>query len=150
MQRITQLERNDKQLNMNALEQYRWANHRRSFIYQSTTGMGAMALASLLNPAAFGGRVSREQGQGEQDTSSVPGAMKHFHFAPKAKRIIHLCMAGGPSHLETFDFKPALVSLHGKPFPESFTRGQQLARASRHRIAGDDPAHGRSSDVPPR
>jgi hypothetical protein len=46
----------------------------------------------------------------------------------KAKRIIHLCMAGGPSHLESFDFKPELKALSGKPFPESFTKGQQLAQ----------------------
>src|SRR5256885_10858614 len=46
----------------------------------------------------------------------------------RAKRIIHLCMAGGPSHLESFDWKPELKKINGQPFPESFTKGQQLAQ----------------------
>jgi hypothetical protein len=46
----------------------------------------------------------------------------------KAKRVIFLCMAGGPSQFETFDWKPKLKELHGQPFPESFTKGQQLAQ----------------------
>jgi hypothetical protein len=50
------------------------------------------------------------------------------HRPVKARRVIHLCMAGGPSQFETFDFKPRLKELHGQPFPESFTRGQQLAQ----------------------
>ena len=47
-----------------------------------------------------------------------------LHFPAKAKRVIHLCMAGGPSHLESFDPKPELNRLNDKPFPESFTQGQ--------------------------
>jgi hypothetical protein len=50
------------------------------------------------------------------------------NFPPKAKRVIFLSMAGGPSHLETFDFKPKLRELNGQPMPESFTQGQQLAQ----------------------
>ncbi|MEQ8838313.1 MAG: DUF1501 domain-containing protein [Lacipirellulaceae bacterium] len=50
------------------------------------------------------------------------------HFAPKAKRLVHLCMAGGPSHIDSFDPKPELSKINGKPFPESFTKGQQLAQ----------------------
>ncbi|MFT5288233.1 MAG: hypothetical protein ACI8QC_002453 [Planctomycetota bacterium] len=83
------------------------AASRRAFLSGSAVGLGHMALASLGSPALLGG-----------------GA----HFAPKAKRVIHLYMAGGPSHLETFDDKPALAALDGKPMPESFTRGQQLAQ----------------------
>lgn len=49
-------------------------------------------------------------------------------FAPKAKRVVHLCMAGGPSHLESLDPKPELDRIDGQPFPESFTAGQQLAQ----------------------
>ena len=51
-----------------------------------------------------------------------------FHVPPKAKRVIHLCMAGGPSHLETLDYKPELAKLGGEPMPTSFTEGQQLAQ----------------------
>ena len=47
---------------------------------------------------------------------------------PKAKRIIYLYMAGGPSHLETFDYKPKLAEMHGQPMPESFTKGQPIAQ----------------------
>ncbi len=46
----------------------------------------------------------------------------------KAKRVIWLSMAGGPSHLETFDHKPKLAELDGQPMPESITKGQQLAQ----------------------
>jgi hypothetical protein len=67
-----------------------------------------------------------------RDSAAKPGkwrgVVNPLHFAPKAKRVIHLCMAGGPSHLETFDWKPELKALHGKAFPESFTKGQQLAQ----------------------
>jgi len=50
------------------------------------------------------------------------------HRAARVKRVIHLCMAGGPSQFESFDWKPELRRLHGRPFPESFTKGQQLAQ----------------------
>lgn len=48
--------------------------------------------------------------------------------APRAKRFIHLCMAGGMSHLESFDYKPKLAEMHGKPMPKSFTEGQPIAQ----------------------
>ncbi|MCX6609761.1 MAG: DUF1501 domain-containing protein, partial [Acidobacteria bacterium] len=48
--------------------------------------------------------------------------------AAKAKRVIFLYQAGGPSHLETFDSKPKLAEMHGKPMPDSFTKGQQIAQ----------------------
>jgi hypothetical protein len=50
------------------------------------------------------------------------------HHAPKAKRVIYLYMSGGPSHLETFDYKPQLDKLDGQPMPESFTKGQPIAQ----------------------
>jgi hypothetical protein len=90
---------------------------RRAFLTQSAYGLGGVALASLL---ARSGAAP--------DLSNPRGSLKTLHFAPKAKRVIHLCMAGGPSHLETFDWKPELRRLHGQPFPESFTKGQQLAQ----------------------
>src|SRR5882757_11110223 len=81
---------------------------RRSFLGQSAVGLGGLALASLLGRAR--------------------GAVLPSHFPAKAKRVIHLCMAGGPSQLESLDYKPELKKLDGKPFPESFTKGQQLAQ----------------------
>ncbi len=50
------------------------------------------------------------------------------HYPPRVKNVIFLCMAGGPSHLETFDYKPQLDVLNGQPMPESFTAGQPIAQ----------------------
>ncbi len=86
--------------------------NRRTFFSQSAYGLGGMALASLMQEAQGG----------------IAGAMLKPHFPVKAKRVIFLCMAGGPSHLEIFDWKPKLKELDGKAFPESFTKGQQLAQ----------------------
>ncbi len=99
----------------------RFANdiNRRSFLSRSAYGLGGMALASLFSPKAFAADATQR---------GIPGAIQPLHFPQKAKRVIHLCMAGGPSHLETFDWKPRLRELDGKPFPESFTKGQQLAQ----------------------
>ena len=51
-----------------------------------------------------------------------------LHFPAKAKRVIFLYQAGGPSHLETFDYKPKLAAMNGQPMPESMTKGQQIAQ----------------------
>ena len=60
----------------------------------------------------------------------------------KARRVIHLCMAGGPSQFESLDYKPRLKELHGKPFPESFTRGQQLAQLQNTMLKARGPTCG--------
>ena len=57
-----------------------------------------------------------------------PGVVRPLHHAAKAKRVIWLTMAGGPSHLETFDPKPKLAQMDGQPMPEKLTKGQQLAQ----------------------
>lgn len=88
---------------------------RRSFLRQSALGIGPAALLSLL---------SREA----QASDLGQGVIGKPHFPPRIKRVIHLCMAGGPSHLETFDDKPTLREMHGKPMPESLTKGQQVAQ----------------------
>jgi hypothetical protein len=95
---------------------------RRAFLGQSVTGLGLVALNSLLNPADL---YAAPAAAG--DHASL-GAVNPLHFAPKAKRVIYLYQAGGPSHLETFDFKPSLAKLDGQAMPESFTKGQQLAQ----------------------
>ncbi len=89
---------------------------RRAFLGRTAQGLGSLALASLLRatPSAQAARV--------------PGVLESTHFAPKATRVIWLTMAGGPSQLETFDPKPKLAEMHGKPMPESLTQGQQLAQ----------------------
>ena len=82
---------------------------RRTFINQATVGIGALAL--------------QDQLLGE----SLPSGIR-LAGLPKAKRVIFLCMAGGPSHLETFDYKPTLAKMHGQPMPESITKGQPIAQ----------------------
>jgi hypothetical protein len=89
---------------------------RRTFLGQTACGLGSVALSWLMDPrlAAAAGRL--------------PGLGGLPHFAPKAKRVIFLYMSGGPSHLETFDHKPKLAELDGRPMPQSFTRGQPIAQ----------------------
>jgi hypothetical protein len=64
-----------------------------------------------------------------------------LHHAAKAKRVIWLYMAGGPSHLETFDYKPKLAELSGKPMPESITKGQPIAQLQGARLTCMAPQH---------
>ena len=91
---------------------------RRAFLGQAGVGLGSAALASLLGRERRSVRGSRACGRA--GTSRI--------IAPRAKRVIFLCMAGGPSHLETFDYKPKLAELDGQPMPESFTKGQPIAQ----------------------
>jgi hypothetical protein len=92
---------------------------RRTFLSKSSIGVGAAALASLIQ--ADGSAVAAEDARWK-------GVVQPLHRPQKCKRVIHLCMAGGPSHLETFDYKPKLEELDGQPMPKSFTEGQQIAQ----------------------
>jgi hypothetical protein len=96
---------------------------RRSFLQRSAYGLGGIALAALRQR-----EVSRAESARREENEHWRGVVNPPHFLPRAKHIIHLCMAGGPSHVESFDFKPALRKLDGQPFPSSFTQGQQLAQ----------------------
>ncbi len=101
--------------------------NRRSFLGQSMTGFGGIALAGLLGEYA-------PMPSHATAATAFPGIMGENRHAPaKVKRIIHLCMAGGPSHLETFDYKPKLRELDGKPMPLSYTEGQQIAQLQKRR-----------------
>ncbi len=91
---------------------------RRAFLGRASRGLGTLAFASLLNPSLL-----RAAG-----ADRWPGVVSPLHFPAKAKRVIYLCMAGGPSHLETFDFKPKLREQHGQPMPDSITKGKQIAQ----------------------
>lgn len=108
---------------MDIFEQIRLQQSRRTFLRRSAMGVGGLALASLLNPLAA---IARQAKTAASDKWN--GVIDQLHFAPKAKRVIFLYMAGGPSHLETYDYKPKLAELHGQPMPESFTRGQPIAQ----------------------
>jgi len=75
------------------------------------------------------------------EPSSHATLQSGLHHAAKVKRVIHLCMAGGMSHLETLDFKPKLRELSGQPMPESFTKGQQLAQLQGSKLVCLGPQH---------
>lgn len=92
---------------------------RRTFLTRSSTGLGAMALASLL-PAHLRGA------SGKSTTQAVPGALKALHLPPKAKRVIYLFQSGAPSHLDLFDPKPKLKEMTGQELPPSVRRGQRI------------------------
>ena len=87
---------------------------RRAFLGRA--GLGTMGLASLLQAAD------------RPKVDKWPGILAQLHHKPKIKRVIHLCMAGGASHLETLDYKPKLREMHGKPMPKSITEGQPIAQ----------------------
>ncbi len=84
---------------------------RRYFFGRGATGLGTVALASLLNPQLFASN--------EQQRNSVGGLESLPHFAPKAKRVIWLFQSGGPSQLDLFDYKPQLNAKFGEEVPTS-------------------------------
>ncbi|HKS35962.1 MAG TPA: DUF1501 domain-containing protein [Verrucomicrobiae bacterium] len=92
---------------------------RRHFFGRCALGLGSIALGSLLN----------EQRALGADSGALPNPMapKQPHFSPRAKNIIYLFMAGGPSQLELFDYKPKLIELNGQPIPESYIEGKRFA-----------------------
>lgn len=103
---------------------------RRTFLGHAAQGVGGIALAALLQPAALGAEARTT----EAATESARGVVAPLHHPPRAKRVIWLTMAGGPSHLETFDYKPKLAEMDGQPMPASFTQGQQLAQLQNQRL----------------
>jgi hypothetical protein len=93
---------------MNPLTEHNLLQNRRQFLLNSGMGIGASAFASLLSPNLMG-----EAKQG-------------VHFKPKAKRVIFLFMAGAPSQLDLFDYKPGLQKLFKQPLPKSVSNGQRV------------------------
>lgn len=87
---------------------------RRHFLSAAGISLGSVALGKLM-------------AADEKAASASPLAPKEPHFAAKAKRVIHLFMAGAPSHLDLFDDKPELAKLEGKPLPPSVIGGQRYA-----------------------
>ena len=92
---------------------------RRQFLADCGVGLGKVGLASLLAGAPHAG------GPGSLTSSAL--AARPPHFAPRAKAVIHLFMAGAPSQLELFDHKPELARLEGKPLPPSIIGDQRYA-----------------------
>src|SRR5262245_45745996 len=92
---------------------------RRHFFSRCAFGLGSLALAPFLRPA--------DSAAARNAVSANPLASNPPHFAPLARNVIYLFMAGGPSQLELFDYKPRLQELNGQPIPESYIQGKRFA-----------------------
>ncbi len=104
---------------MNPMTELKLMMTRRHFFSRFGMGVGTAALASLLAENGFA-----QSGDAKPVLSGLP------HFAPKAKRVIYLYQAGGPSQLDLFDYKPKLASLRGENLPDSVRQGQRLTGMS--------------------
>ncbi len=96
----------------NSFQQFCDLQNRRQFIKQAGIGLGAAAVSSMA-----------------QSTSTA--ATSGCHHSPKAKRVIFLFMAGAPSQLDLFDYKPGLEKLHGQPLPKEISKGQRVTAMTR-------------------
>ena len=103
---------------MNTIQDFARQVTRRHFLQDCGIGVGRMALASLLGENLVSRAVA---------ASRSPNLAVAPHFQPKARAVIHLFMAGAPSQLEMFDYKPELAKLQGKPLPPSIIGGQRYA-----------------------
>lgn len=102
---------------MDPIQEFAQGVNRRHFFKQGALGLGAAALASMLPTQLMAATDARNAAGG------LPGLP---HFAPKAKRAIYLFMAGGPSQIDLFDFKPKMADRYDQDLPESVRMGQRL------------------------
>ena len=109
MDMLEPLQREFNQENLRAIT-------RRTFFGRSSAGIGSIALAALLNGKSFGAPAP-----------DSPLAPKKPHFPGKAKRAIYIHMAGAPSQLDLFDYKPKLIELNGQDCPESLYKKERFA-----------------------
>lgn len=91
---------------------------RRQFFGRGAVGIGIAALGSLINPSLFATT--------KRPVASSGAALKTLHFASKAKRVIYLHQSGAPSHIDLFDYKPAMQKFHGEELPGSIRMGQRI------------------------
>lgn len=97
---------------------------RRDFLLRTAAGLGSIALGGLFGTSAAGAPLSEERLENIRQ-----------RVAPKAKRVVYLFMAGGPSQFETFDYKPKLQSMPGQNLPDSVRKGQRLTGMSANQAA---------------
>jgi uncharacterized protein (DUF1501 family) len=103
-------------------------NSRRAFLSKLGLGFGGIALSDLLARESQAGDESQKNVAPRGDV--IAGALGKPHFEPKVKRVIYLFQSGGPSQLETFDYKPKLNEMQGQPLPDSVRNGQRLTGMS--------------------
>ncbi|MCO6453861.1 MAG: DUF1501 domain-containing protein [Pirellulaceae bacterium] len=112
---------------------------RRTFLLNGGISLGSMALSTLLPRGLLVAAPSNAAAG--QRSERWSGVLQPTHHPPRAKRIIWLYMAGGMSHLDTFDYKPKLAELNGQPMPESITQGQQIAQLQGAKLTCFAPQH---------
>ncbi len=95
---------------------------RRALLARCGMGLGSLALADLL--------ATDQRATAAADRLGTPGALAAPHHPPRAQRVIYLFQSGGPSQLETFDYKPLLNEMQGQPLPDSVRQGQRLTGMS--------------------
>ncbi|HZJ16401.1 MAG TPA: DUF1501 domain-containing protein [Chthoniobacteraceae bacterium] len=107
---------------MNEIEHYfAHAQTRRQFFGRAATGIGAVALASLLDRDLVAAVT-----QSGIPKNATHGVLKALHHAPKAKRVIYLHQSGAPSHIDLFDYKPKMQDYNGQELPASIRMGQRI------------------------
>src|SRR3954453_9669432 len=109
--------RDDVTLNQGALKDIT----RRHFFREAGFGLGTVALASLMNDRLLAFTPEADQAVAKLAHTVGP------HFAPKAKQVIYLFMAGAPSQVDLFDHKPKLREHDGQPIPEELVKGERFA-----------------------
>ena len=108
---------------------------RRHFLHDCGIGLGKIAAASLL-----AGKVPRAAKAADSVAERAnPLAPRQPHFKAKAKAVIHLFMAGAPSQLDLFDYKPKLAEIEGKPIPPEVIGGQRYARTGARGFGDNQP-----------
>ena len=108
----------------NEMQDFLKAVTRRHFFRQTGFGIGAAALTTLINHYSFGSDLTSTVPAIGEVNPMVP---RQPHFAPKAKSIIYLMMAGAPSQVDLLDYKPKLQELDGQHIPESMVKGERFA-----------------------
>jgi hypothetical protein len=103
---------------MDPISEFRLLETRRHFFGRAAAGIGTAALASLLNPKLF----AEQAAPAPQTFGTLPA----LHMPPKAKRVIWLFMADGPSQLDLFDYKPKMQEMFDKDLPDSVRNGQRI------------------------
>ncbi|MFO0014929.1 MAG: DUF1501 domain-containing protein, partial [Planctomycetota bacterium] len=105
---------------------------RRQWLMRAGMGFGGIALADLMarDRSVYGDESSTPEAIATGQGVPSRGVLNPTHHAPTAKRVIYLFMAGGPSQLETWDYKPLLNEKQGEPLPDSVRQGQRLTGMS--------------------
>lgn len=109
-------------MTMHPIQQHQANLTRRALFGRAAMGLGAPALASLINPQT----TTAAPSQGNQFRGQI-GLPDLPHFAPKAKRVIYMIQNGAPSHVDLFDYKPTLTKQHGIQIPDEIVGGKRFS-----------------------